>query len=125
MGGDQDRRTLVIDVTEKAEKLGCEIGIQIAGRLVGQDQSRLVRQGAGYGDPLLFAAGEGVRQGRLPMLQPESFEHLERSSLRFTRRDAVDAQHKGDVLQYGFPLEELEILKNHTDLSSQQGQARS
>jgi hypothetical protein len=125
VGGDHNRRTLVIDVTEKAEKLGREISIQIAGRFVGQDQSRLVGQGTGYGYPLLLATREGIRQGGLPMLQSETLEYLERASLGLARCDAVDAQHKGDVLQYGFPFEELKILKNHTDFSSQQGQTRS
>ena len=121
MGGDHNRRALVIDVTEQAEKLGREIGIQIAGRFVGQDQSRLVGQGTGYGYPLLLATRESIRQSGLPMLQPETLEYLERASLGLARCDAVDAQHKGDVLQDGFPLEEFEILENHTDLSSQQG----
>jgi hypothetical protein len=125
MGGDHHRRPLVIDVTEKAEKLGCEIGIQIAGWFVGQDQSRLISQGPGYGDTLLLATGEGIREGGLSMLQPETLEHLKRTPLRFTRRDAVDAQYKGDVLQDGFPLEELEILKNYANFSSQQGQTGS
>ena len=35
--------------------------IEIAGRFVGEDEGRIVDQGAGDGDPLLFTAGEGIR----------------------------------------------------------------
>jgi len=85
----------------------------------------LVCQGAGYGYPLLLATRKGIRQSGLPMLQSETLEYLERAPLGLARCDAVDAQHKGDVLQNGFPLEELEILENYTDLPSQQGQTGS
>ncbi len=37
-------------------------GVEVAGRFVGEDQRRIVDQGSRYGDPLLLAPGERVRQ---------------------------------------------------------------
>ena len=69
--------------------------IQVAGRLVRQQQHRLVGDGAGDGDALLFAAREPGRAVREPGLQtepPEKFAGPRSRRCRLSaRRSAVAA----------------------------------
>ena len=48
------------------EDLGAGAAVEVAGRLVGEDDRRLAGQRAGHGDALLLAAGQLAR----PVLQP-------------------------------------------------------
>ena len=54
----QDHRDALVDVQllEEAHHLGAGLGVQVAGRLVGQDDARIVHQRAGDGHALLLAA---------------------------------------------------------------------
>ncbi len=57
MGGDQGGDACVLDQGQKARKhLGACRGIKIAGGLVGQEDTRAIGKGAGYGNPLLLTA---------------------------------------------------------------------
>ena len=49
-------------------------GIEIAGRLIGQDQAGIVDQGPGDGDPLLLAAGKLCGPVVGPVAQPNLFQ---------------------------------------------------
>ena len=56
--GDQDERLAVVPVElpQEGQDLRRALGVQVAGRLVGQDQRRLVDEGPGDRHPLLLAA---------------------------------------------------------------------
>jgi hypothetical protein len=57
MGSDDDRHlALTAQPGQQVEDPGGGLRVQVAGRLVGQQQVRGVDQGPGDGDPLLFAA---------------------------------------------------------------------
>ncbi len=60
--GHQDDRDALLHVQslEDAHDLGAGLGIQVAGRLVGQDDARLVDQRPRDGDALLLPAGQLV-----------------------------------------------------------------
>ena len=123
--GDQYSSPLIVDVTEQAQKLGGEIGIEVTGRFVSEDQPRLIRQCPGDSNPLLLATGEGVRESRLAVLQTQTPEDLCCPPVGFSGRDAVDAEDEGDVFEHRFTPQEFEVLKDDTDLPSQQWQSRS
>ena len=53
-----DGAALAVQAVEDLDDLLARLGIQVSGRLVGQDDFRIVDQGAGNGDPLLLTAGE-------------------------------------------------------------------
>ena len=125
VGRDQNGGTLVVDVTQEAQKLGSELGVEISCRLVGQDQTRLVGESSRDRHSLLFAAGKALRKGPLPMLKRETLQHLVRPPGRFAGSDAVKAEHEGDVFENRFSSKQFEILKDDTDLSTQQGKTVS
>ena len=50
--------------------------IQTAGRLIGQDNCRMVYQRPCYGDPLFLSTGQLRRFMRHPVAQPEKVQHL-------------------------------------------------
>jgi len=57
--GDQDRGAgALVQVAEQVEDRGTGDGVEVAGRLAGDEQGRVVDQGAGDRDALLLAAGQ-------------------------------------------------------------------
>ena len=58
--GDHDHRLaeLVDRLAQQAQDVGARLRVEVAGRLVGEDDGRFGDQGAGDGDALLLAAGE-------------------------------------------------------------------
>ena len=66
VGDQHDRAALPVQLVEQAEHVGGRGRVQVAGRLVGQDQRRVADQGPGHRHPLLLAAGQLAR----PVLDP-------------------------------------------------------
>src|SRR5690606_36357366 len=58
---DHDGVTLTVERLEKLHDLLARAGVQVAGRLVGQQDGRVIDQGAGDGDTLPLTARELVR----------------------------------------------------------------
>ena len=125
MGRYEDSRPLVVDVAQQAQKLGGEIGVEVAGGFIGKNQSWLVRKGTGDRDTLLLSSRKRIRKSPLSMLQTEASEHFHSPAMGFAGRDAMDAKDEGDVLEYGLAPQKLEILKDDTDLAAQQRQLSS
>lgn len=76
--GDEHRRAVV-----RANKIADHpiddrrvLGVELTRRLVGQQQSRTVREGGAQGYALLFAAGELARVGGSPLEEPDLVEEL-------------------------------------------------
>ena len=61
---DEHRRAARVDVAKQVHDLERQIGIEIAGRLVGEDELRLVDERARNGDALLLAARQLLRDTR-------------------------------------------------------------
>ena len=61
---DDDGRAARVDLAKQIHDLERQIRIEVAGRLVGEDDRRIVDQRAGDGDALLLAAGELQRDRR-------------------------------------------------------------
>jgi len=84
MGRHHDRGASVIGIAEELENVRALTVIEIPGRLVGEEDGRIVDQGSGNGDPLLLPAGESGRQ-RAPLVeQAESAQKL--TDLAFDQR---------------------------------------
>ncbi len=58
MGHDDQGLALFIEIVKELQDLGAGGGIQIPGRLVRQEDQRVIHQSAGDGHALLLAAGE-------------------------------------------------------------------
>src|ERR1700722_2318010 len=63
VGDDHDGRSVPVQLAEQVQEGGAGGGVQVAGRLVGHDQSGPADQGPGDGGALLLAAGQLVRPG--------------------------------------------------------------
>jgi hypothetical protein len=90
------------------------IAVEVAGGLVGEEQFGLRDEGAGDGDPLLFAAGEldGIVIGAV--LEPDLFEKAE--GVGRVGSGAAEFQRDEDVFQGGQGWKELEILEHEPDV---------
>ena len=86
--GHQDERlaVLAIEPSEQREDLGRSLRVEVAGRLVGQDQPGLVDERPGDRDPLLLAARQLGRSVAVPVGEPDEVERLARRRLRRPRR---------------------------------------
>ncbi len=98
---DEDGRAARVDLAKEVHDFERQIGVEIAGRLIGEDDGRIVHEGARDRDPLLFAARELHRIGAHPVLQAHPLEHLERPALLLRERHPEHARHERDVLEDG------------------------
>ena len=89
--------------------------VEVAGRLVGEDQHRARDQRPGDGDALLLAAGELGRLVVEPVAEPEALERSPRALRPLVPRDALVDERRGDVLERGRPREEVERLEDEAD----------
>src|SRR5262249_27375512 len=69
-----DRLAFVVELLEDAHGLFGGLRVEIAGRLVGQDQLRVVDERARDGDPLLLAARELARLVVVPVGEAHDLE---------------------------------------------------
>ncbi len=61
VGDDQKRRpAFPVDLPQQRLDGLARFGVEISGRLVGQDETRFIDEGPGDGHPLLLSAGQGV-----------------------------------------------------------------
>src|SRR5688572_14570541 len=58
VGGNQHGRSETIELLEEVEEAGGKGGINIAGRLIGEEEFRLCHDGTGNGNTLFLAAGK-------------------------------------------------------------------
>ena len=96
--------------------------VEVAGRLVGEEDFRAVDKSAGQGNALLLAAGELVRIVAGAVGQADPGEVVEGGGLRTA--DPAQLERHEDVLQGGERGEKLEALENETGGGiAQRGQA--
>ena len=85
--GDEHRRAARVDLAEQVHDLERQVGIEVAGRLVGEDELRIVDERARDRDALLLAARQLLGKRVHAVLQPDPLQHLERLALLL--RDAA------------------------------------
>ena len=76
--GDEHGRSARVDLAEQVHDVERQIGVEVAGGLVGQHERRIVDQRARDRNALLLAARELERKRVHPVLQPDPLQHLER-----------------------------------------------
>ena len=103
------------DLTEEFEDDLAVLGIERGGRLVADDKRRLVDEGTGDGDALLFAAGEFVRSFFPAGAEADFFEDFPRANECLAAGNALDEQGNADVFCDGEGGDEIELLENEAD----------
>ena len=114
VGDHDDGDARVVEFLEQPHDLDAGAGVEIAGGLVGQDEFRLVDQGAGDGDALLLSAGKLAGMMVTPVAQADLLQRLEGALSAFTvRNDGQVVKHRQlDILQGAGARQEIEALKH-------------
>ncbi len=94
-------------------------GIQIAGRLVGQQDGRAIHDGAGDAQSLLFAAGQRDGIGFFALEQPYFVECGAHPLVAFAVIEAADLQRQQHVVERVAVEQQLVILKDDAEVAAQ------
>ena len=73
---DDSQPVVAVQVAEQLDDLAAGVGVEVAGRLVGEQDARPVDQGPGDGGPLHLAAGQLARLVLEPVAQADALEQL-------------------------------------------------
>jgi len=96
---DHDERVAqLVEVLEERHDLDARLGVQVPGRLVGEDDRGPVHEGARDGDALALAAGQLVRLVVDAVLQADALQDLPGALMALMGRDAGVDEGKLDVL---------------------------
>ena len=119
---DHDHRDVYfVDGFEQLHDVHAEFGVDVAGRLVGNDELGAVGQRAGHRHALLLAAGKFVRQAVHLVLQPDQAEGERHAVLDGLGRDIGHAHGKRHVLVHGHGGDQAEVLEHHAHLAAHIG----
>ena len=105
-----------VETAQQREHGGAVLGVEVAGRLVGQHQLGIVDERSRDREPLLLAAGELVRKVVGHRGQPELVDQLPGPALAAPGR-AGQAGREQDVLGAAQLLDEVKRLKHEPDVT--------
>ena len=118
MGGDDDGRARAVDPVDQLHDPDRRLGVEVAGRLVGQEQRRVVDERARDRHALLLAARQLVGvvvQLRREADQAEDVRHLAPDLLTTL---ADDLERVRDVRVDGAAGKQLVVLEDHADVAT-------
>ena len=121
VGGHHDGRAAGVDAGQQLHDVHRRGGVEVAGRLVGEEDLRAVDERAGDRDALLLTAGELVRQSLLLAVQADQGEHLRDRLLDERAGRADDLQRERDVLEDRLVRQQAEILEHRADVAAEVG----
>src|SRR3569833_2283705 len=117
MGHHEHRRALLVQNVQHLHDLFAVARVEIAGRLIRQNQLRGSYNRPGYGDTLLLAAGELRRFVPGAWQKIDQLEHLADPRFALRAWHILVEQWKLDVLVDGKILDEIEALENETQIA--------
>jgi hypothetical protein len=94
-----------------------QIRVEVAGRLVRDQQRRTRRDRAGDADALLLAGRQHDRRQVFLAEQADLVERRAHPPARLAAARPGDDQRQGDVVEHGAIAEQLVILEHHPDLA--------
>ncbi len=104
---------LAVDFAEQVHNLKRERRVDIAGRLVRDDELRVIDQSAREADALLFAAGKLGRLALRLVLQIDQAQEIRHAAADLLVRRADDMHRERHVLVDGHIVDQAEILKHN------------
>src|SRR5438128_6778254 len=122
VGRHQDGCPSRVDLQQQLDNFPGGRRVEVPGRLIGEKDPRIVEECPRDCHPLLLAAGELVGELVLFSFQADDAEHLLDFRLEVPQGAFGDPQREGDVLEDGKVRQQLEILEDHADLATQEGQ---
>ena len=115
VGDDQQRLPRRAQAVEQAEHVQGRGAVEVAGRLVGEHDERLVAERARDRDPLALAAGERRRQMPGAVAEPDLFQQLRGPASGRARRAPGQQRGQLDVLRGGQLVHQVEGLEDEAD----------
>src|SRR5580658_8432026 len=119
VSGDEDSRSGLVELDEKAKQALAEVGIDVAGRFVGQQKLRTGDHGAGDGGALLLAAGKDRRQRIDALAKTHPFQQFHDLGPIGSLLLAEHAQRQCHVLVGRHVVEQPEVLEHDADPPAQ------
>ena len=107
---------LVGDLCKEFHDLPAKPAVERGGGFIGEDEAGLIGQGAGDGDALLLAAGEGVGKIVGTRADAEVVEQLQSTLACGLRSGVVDFQGDLHIFQRAEERNEIGLLKNKTEV---------
>lgn len=121
---EQDRGAGLVDVFEQTEDIDGELWVEVACRLVREDERRLVHDRARDGHSLLLAARQDARRVRPAAREAHSLERLADPRTNEALRQADHLERDRDVVVHAPARHQAEVLKHDADVSSKRGHRR-
>ena len=122
VGGDDDGGAEPVELDEQAQQPARQRRIDIAGRLVGEQDLGLLDQRPGDRRALLFAARKHRRQHMHALAEADPFQQFDHVGAIARFLAAAHPQRQRDVLVGGHVVEQAEILEHHADPAAHQRQ---
>ena len=117
VGDDHDGRAFALaNCFERLQHNRARLGIEVAGRLVGEQQRRIVGERPRNGDALLLSAGKLGRAVLHAVAQAEQVEQFFRAPLRVAHGFACELHRQQDVFQRRQRRDQVEELEDEADL---------
>src|SRR5229473_1267065 len=115
VGDQDDGRALSIELLEQEQNFVAGLAVQRSGRLVGEDQGRVVDQSAGDAHPLLLPAGKLARPVLRPISKADAIQRGEGAAAALDRGHAAIAERQRDILLGGGTRKHGRRLKDEAD----------
>ena len=112
---DHDDEAVARDLLENFHDLHARLGVQRAGRLVRQQNVRVVDEGAGDGDALHLAAGHLVWPLVQLIAEADLLQHGNGAGTALLAGNAGERQGQLDVCQHTLVRDEIVALKDKAD----------
>src|SRR6516164_2644057 len=123
MGDHDDGTTVAVKVLEQGQDLVAGPAIERAGRLVGQDEYRIIHHRARNDDALLLASGELIRPMMAAVGEADPVERPFGSASSFAATSARVNKGQFDIFQCAGPRQKRRDLKDETDVLAPDGRA--
>ena len=117
VGYHDDGCSLGVQFLQQVHHLFAILGVEVAGRLVGEDQLRSGHDGAGDGHPLLLTAGELLREVLGAVADGHALHDFRDLLLALGSGDVEIPQRQFDVLIHIEFVDKVETLEHETDIA--------
>src|SRR5580700_11132720 len=118
VSGDDHRRARFVELDEQPQQALTEIGIDVAGGLIGKQQLRPRDHRARDRRALLLAAGQDRRQRPHAVAEPDPLQQFDHLRPVFGLVLTDDAQRQRHVLVSGHMVEQAKILEHQADAAA-------
>ena len=119
VGGHQHGGAAGVDAGQQLHDVDRGGGVEVSGRLVGEQHLRTIDQSARDRDALLLAAGELVRHPLLLAVETHERQGLRNSLLDEAARRTRHLKREGDVLVDGLRRQKSEVLEDRSDVAAE------